>query len=71
MKDNALNIPILYGLNTAYITCYKHFVDTLELYQRRYTSRQQLKKLGPEHLRDVGISPAQAQQEAKKAFWES
>lgn len=42
----------------------------LQLYVRRYHTRQQLKKLSPEQLCDVGISKEQMLEESQKPFWD-
>lgn len=44
----------------------KQYLD--ECYQR-YRTRKQLEKLTAEQLRDVGITPEQAREEATKPFW--
>ncbi|MFT6388678.1 MAG: hypothetical protein ACJAUP_002061 [Cellvibrionaceae bacterium] len=53
---------------------YPGFLSTLKgrltLYSRNATTRRQLKSLSLEQLRDVGITPEQAEQEAAKYCWE-
>jgi len=45
--------------------------STLTLYYRHYRTRQQLQSLSAEQLSDIGITRGQADQEAKKFFWEN
>ncbi|WP_419898277.1 DUF1127 domain-containing protein [Roseomonas sp. USHLN139] len=42
----------------------------LVLWHRRSASRAWLSELPPERLRDIGLTPHEAAQEARKAFWE-
>ena len=39
-------------------------------WHRRAASRAWLAELPPERLRDIGLTPHEAAQEARKAFWE-
>jgi len=45
------------------------FLSLMQLFLRRYQTRQQLKGLTKEQLRDVGIDAFAAQQEVNKPFW--
>jgi len=49
----------LLGQNTKQIALYKH----------RYRSRKALLKLDENRLKDIGISKAQAEEEARTPFW--
>jgi uncharacterized protein YjiS (DUF1127 family) len=42
----------------------------LTLWHRRAASRAALRELSPEHLRDIGITKAEAAHEAMRPFWE-
>lgn len=42
---------------------------TLAIWQRRIEQRRQLAELPERLLRDMGLTPAQAQVEADKPFW--
>ena len=44
-------------------------LHTLKLWNRRYRTRKQLKELSPHLLRDIGLSPFDAEVEAQKPFW--
>lgn len=41
----------------------------LRIYQRNYLTRRQLAQLDDSALKDIGISRAEALQEARKPFW--
>lgn len=43
--------------------------NQLNLYKHRYKSRQSLLKLDENMLNDIGITKAQAEEEARKPFW--
>ncbi len=47
-----------------------NILTKLKLYVLRYHTRQQLKKLSPEQLCDVGISKEQMLEESQKPFWD-
>ena len=50
----------------------KNIKDTLlliTLYQHRYKSRQLLRKLDGEQLKDIGLTKEQALKEANRPFW--
>lgn len=44
-------------------------IARLRLWQSRARSRQELAKLSPRDLRDIGLTPAQAGFEVDKPFW--
>lgn len=46
-------------------------VCVLQLWNGRAWQRQQLAKLSPEHLDDIGVSADDASAEAAKPFWQS
>jgi uncharacterized protein YjiS (DUF1127 family) len=46
------------------------FYKLVQLWLRRSSTRNQLKRLSDDQLLDVGISREDAMSEAKKAFWE-
>jgi uncharacterized protein YjiS (DUF1127 family) len=48
---------------------HKQISDRLKRYWHRYRSRQQLARLPPERLNDIGLTVAQAQEEMNKPFW--
>ncbi|WP_320827015.1 DUF1127 domain-containing protein [Reinekea sp.] len=43
----------------------------LRVWRRNQHTRAQLKNLSIEQLRDIGLTRAQAQGEAKRAFWQA
>ena len=43
--------------------------ETMLLWYARARQRRQLARLSSEHLWDIGLTSAQAQQEAAKPFW--
>ena len=45
------------------------FASLLETWRQRARQRRDLARLNEHRLRDIGISLAQAQQEAGKPFW--
>ena len=44
----------------------RHLIASLEIYKQR----RQLAQLSADHLKDIGISPAQADREASRSFWD-
>lgn len=65
--DNSLIDEAIYIKN-------KHFLGRLKLkiasYYQNASTRQQLKKLSAEQLKDIGITIEQARHESKKYFWQ-
>ncbi|MCE2571153.1 DUF1127 domain-containing protein [Motilimonas eburnea] len=43
---------------------------TYDLWQHRRTSRQHLAQLSSHQLKDIGIDPAQREEEIRKYFWQ-
>ncbi|MFO6424068.1 DUF1127 domain-containing protein [Motilimonas sp. KMU-193] len=44
--------------------------ETYVLWQRRRTTRQQLAQLSAHQLKDIGVDPAQREEEIRKYFWQ-
>ncbi len=44
--------------------------DTYVLWQHRRTSRQHLAQLSAHQLKDIGVDPAQREEEIRKYFWQ-
>ena len=44
----------------------RHLIASLEVYKQR----RQLAQLSADSLKDIGISPAQANREASRSFWD-
>lgn len=61
--NSAPSLPLLARWSVA-------FAVTATKWDARNRSRKHLKRLGPQHLRDIGIDPITAQSEAKKSFWQ-
>lgn len=47
----------------------RRLYETLEVWYQRGRQRQQLARLTDWQLRDIGITRAQAEQEARRPFW--
>ncbi|MFC1681742.1 DUF1127 domain-containing protein [Pseudomonadota bacterium] len=54
----------------AWIDRVAKILETLETWNQRHKTRQQLAKLDDRMLKDIGISDAQRFIESKKRFWE-
>lgn len=57
------------NLNTDIIQNIKNFLNLLDCWSVRMTTRKQLRLLSIAQLNDVGISEAERQQELAKPFW--
>ena len=44
-------------------------VDTLMTWRERARQRRALRQLGPQHLRDIGVTSEEAEREAATPFW--
>lgn len=59
----------LYHLGEQLIQGCQRIKQQGELYYIRYRTREHLRGLSPEQLRDVGLTQRQAQEEQDKPFW--
>ncbi|MEM1130169.1 MAG: DUF1127 domain-containing protein [Pseudomonadota bacterium] len=44
-------------------------LQVLAIWRRNWRTRRALSRLGPDLLRDIGVSTSAAQQEAARPFW--
>lgn len=44
-------------------------MDLLLLWAERSRARRSLREMGPERLMDIGVTPTEAQREARKPMW--
>ena len=73
MKTGCINMNTDYALlclqgSTRTPKCRPLFAQ-LQRYWQQYTTRLQLSKLTARQLRDIGLTPEQAQAEVKRPFW--
>jgi uncharacterized protein YjiS (DUF1127 family) len=63
------DISLHYSSKAPLAGTYTAFANVLQLWRRRSHDRQELAKLDPRSLRDLGLSEGAARFEANKPFW--
>ena len=68
-QDRARPVDLAAGLARRALTVTHAFWRAYREAMRRRRTRQALPQLSPRMLRDIGVTPAEARQEADKSWW--